>query len=66
MLVGTRIGDFHTNGDDVDDDSIIKLRRLRGHTTSSTQQIFGRVPQISLSHQVARPLRGYIEKEVAK
>ena len=63
MVVGTCIGDFHANGDD---DNIIKLRQLRGHTTSSTQQIFGRVPQISLSHQVALPLRGYIEKEVAK
>ena len=62
MLVGTRIGDFHTNGDDVDDDSIIKLRWLRGHTTSSNQQIFGRVPQISLSHRVARPLRGDMKK----
>ena len=36
MLVGTRIGDFHTNGDDVDDDSIIKLRRLRGHIIDPT------------------------------
>ena len=30
------VGDFHTNGDDVDDDSIIKLRRLRGHIIDPT------------------------------
>ena len=61
MVVGTCIGDFLANGDD---DNIIKLRRLRGHTTSSTQQIFGRVPQISLSHRVARPLKGDIKKRL--
>ena len=33
MMVGTCIGDFHANGDD---DSFIKLRRLRGHIIDPT------------------------------
>ena len=36
MAVGTCIDDFHANGDDVDDDNIIKLRGLRGHIIDPT------------------------------
>ena len=34
--MGTCIDDFPANGDDVDEDSIIKLRRLRGHIIDPT------------------------------